>query len=51
MDELPEAIELDGAQTNGQPNGWLLGVQWHPEADESSTVVEALVQAAANGKA
>jgi len=40
MDELPEAIELPDKQ-------FVLGVQWHPEADESSTVVGALVQAAA----
>jgi len=39
-DGLPEAIELPGKQ-------FVLGVQWHPEADESSTVVGALVQAAA----
>lgn len=46
IDELPEAIELDweglGARTS-----WVLGVQWHPEVDEASTVVKALVQAAA----
>jgi putative glutamine amidotransferase len=42
VDELPEAIEL------ASPGDlWVLGVQWHPEADESSTVVKALVQAAA----
>jgi putative glutamine amidotransferase len=40
MDDLPEAIELPDKQ-------FVLGVQWHPEADESSTVVGALVQAAA----
>ncbi|HEV3071499.1 MAG TPA: gamma-glutamyl-gamma-aminobutyrate hydrolase family protein [Solirubrobacteraceae bacterium] len=45
MDELPEALELDGSP-NGQPSGWLLGVQWHPEADPSSNVVKALVDAA-----
>jgi gamma-glutamyl-gamma-aminobutyrate hydrolase PuuD len=27
----------------------VLGVQWHPEADEGSPVVGALVQAAASG--
>jgi putative glutamine amidotransferase len=40
MDDLPEAIERPDKQ-------FVLGVQWHPEADESSTVVGALVQAAA----
>jgi putative glutamine amidotransferase len=48
MDELPEAVELAGS-ANGRPNGWLLGVQWHPEADPSSKVVKALVDAAATG--
>jgi putative glutamine amidotransferase len=38
-DDLPEAIELAGAR-------FVLGVQWHPEADEGSTVVGALVAAA-----
>ncbi len=40
LDELPEAIELaDGA--------FVLGVQWHPEADVASSVVGALLDAAA----
>ncbi|HYF26220.1 MAG TPA: gamma-glutamyl-gamma-aminobutyrate hydrolase family protein [Baekduia sp.] len=39
-DDLPEAVELEGAQ-------WVLGVQWHPEADETSRLVAALVDAAA----
>jgi putative glutamine amidotransferase len=39
MDGLPEAIELTGAR-------FVLGVQWHPEADESSSVIGALVAAA-----
>jgi putative glutamine amidotransferase len=39
MDGLPEAIELPGRQ-------FVLGVQWHPEADSSSPVVGALVEAA-----
>src|SRR6266566_5170560 len=38
MDGLPEAIELAGAR-------FVLGVQWHPEADETSSVVGALVAA------
>jgi putative glutamine amidotransferase len=43
LDELPEAIELvDGVR----PSRFLLGVQWHPEADASSPVVGALVEAA-----
>jgi putative glutamine amidotransferase len=40
FDELPEAIELPGS-------AFVLGVQWHPEADRASTVVKALVDAAA----
>ncbi len=40
LDELPEAIELaDGV--------FVLGVQWHPEADLASSVVGALIDAAA----
>jgi putative glutamine amidotransferase len=39
IDGLPEAIELTGAR-------FVLGVQWHPEADETSSVVGALVAAA-----
>jgi putative glutamine amidotransferase len=39
LDELPEAIEMPGKQ-------FVLGVQWHPEADENSRVLEALVEAA-----
>jgi putative glutamine amidotransferase len=39
LDELPEAIELPG-------EGFALGVQWHPEADERSDVIAALVAAA-----
>jgi putative glutamine amidotransferase len=35
-DGLPEAIEADGA-------GFALGVQWHPEADEASVLIAALV--------
>lgn len=36
MDGLPEAIELPDRR-------FVLGVQWHPEADEQSQVVRALV--------
>jgi len=39
MDGLPEAIELPEAR-------FMLGVQWHPEADAASAVVGALVAAA-----
>jgi putative glutamine amidotransferase len=45
LDELPEAIELPG-------NRFALGVQWHPEADEASPLIAALVAeatAARNG--
>lgn len=36
MDDLPEAIEMPDRR-------FVLGVQWHPEADETSRVVGALV--------
>ena len=39
IDELPEAIELPG-------NRFALGVQWHPEADEASRLIAALVEEA-----
>ena len=41
-DELPEAIELPGRR-------FVLGVQWHPEADPTSPIVGAFVAAAAAG--
>jgi putative glutamine amidotransferase len=41
MDDLPEAIELPG-------RSFVLGVQWHPEADAMSPVVDALVRAASS---
>jgi putative glutamine amidotransferase len=37
MDDLPEALELPGT-------GFALGVQWHPEADETSRLISALVE-------
>jgi putative glutamine amidotransferase len=40
MDELPEAVEVPG-------NVFALGVQWHPEADETSRLIGALVEHAA----
>jgi len=42
LDELPEAIELPDKR-------FVLGVQWHPEADEGSPVVGALVAATVSG--
>lgn len=39
LDDLPEAIEAPDKQ-------FVLGVQWHPEADERSQVVSAVVEAA-----
>jgi putative glutamine amidotransferase len=39
IDELPEALEVEG-------NRFALGVQWHPEADERSRLIAALVDEA-----
>jgi putative glutamine amidotransferase len=39
LDDLPEAVEAPGHR-------FVLGVQWHPEADERSRVVAALVEEA-----
>ncbi|HEV7494716.1 gamma-glutamyl-gamma-aminobutyrate hydrolase family protein [Baekduia sp.] len=39
LDELPEAVELSGSR-------FVLGVQWHPEVDETSKLVAALVDEA-----
>jgi putative glutamine amidotransferase len=39
LDDLPEAIEAPECR-------FVLGVQWHPEADERSQVIAALVRAA-----
>jgi putative glutamine amidotransferase len=39
LDDLPEAIERPD-------RGFVLGVQWHPEADARSRVIASLVQAA-----
>ena len=39
LDELPEAIEVPTCR-------FVLGVQWHPEADEKSRVIGALVEEA-----
>ncbi len=40
MDDLPEAIESPSHR-------FALGVQWHPEADERSRLIAALVEEAA----
>jgi putative glutamine amidotransferase len=45
LDELAEAIEWDGGPSGRR---FVLGVQWHPEADVASSVVAALVEAAAS---
>lgn len=42
LDELVEAVEAPGCR-------WALGVQWHPEADERSRLVAALVEEARGG--
>jgi putative glutamine amidotransferase len=42
-DGLPEAVESEGP-------GWVLGVQWHPEADPRSPVIAALVGAARDAR-
>jgi putative glutamine amidotransferase len=39
LDELPEAIELPD-------RGFVLGVQWHPEVDETSRLIGSLVEEA-----
>ena len=39
IDDLPEAIEVPG-------NRFALGVQWHPEVDETSPLIAALVDEA-----
>ncbi len=44
LDELPEAIEAPAAR-------FALGVQWHPEADERSGVLAALVRGATERRA
>ena len=44
IDELPEAIE-------DTERRFALGVQWHPEADEASRLIAALVVEAAAHRA
>ena len=41
VDDLPEALERTGS-------GFALGVQWHPEADETSRLIGALVEHSAH---
>jgi len=43
LDDLPEAVELPDRR-------FVLGVQWHPEADPASNVVAAFVQAAGESR-
>ena len=40
LDDLPEAVEIPDRR-------FALGVQWHPEADERSRLISALVEEAA----
>jgi putative glutamine amidotransferase len=42
IDDLPEAIERPGRR-------YALGVQWHPEVDETSRLIASLVEEARNG--
>ncbi|TMK40924.1 MAG: gamma-glutamyl-gamma-aminobutyrate hydrolase family protein [Actinobacteria bacterium] len=44
LDDLPEALEAPDRQ-------FVLGVQWHPEADEKSRLIDALVREAAAARA
>ncbi len=47
FDELPEAIEWEGGPSDPR---FVLGVQWHPEADLASSVIGALVDATATAR-
>jgi putative glutamine amidotransferase len=47
FDGLPEAIEWGGGPSDSR---FVLGVQWHPEADPASPVVGALVEAAVGAR-
>lgn len=48
LDDLPEAIEMDGSEpSRPSDRRFVLGVQWHPEADTASRVIGAFVAAAA----
>jgi putative glutamine amidotransferase len=47
LDGLPEAIELEHDSSPADPTRhFVLGVQWHPEADATSPILGALVAAA-----
>ncbi|MGD9573004.1 MAG: gamma-glutamyl-gamma-aminobutyrate hydrolase family protein [Thermoleophilia bacterium] len=57
IDAVGEGLRVSGRSADGVPeavegtgDGWLLGVQWHPEADPGSPVIAALVGAARNGR-
>jgi len=47
FDELPEAIEWAGGPFDRR---FVLGVQWHPEADFTSSVIGALIDAASGAR-
>jgi len=52
VDALAEGLRATGFSEDGiiealeRPEGYLLGVQWHPEADPDSPVIKSLVEAA-----
>jgi len=52
VDTLADELIASGFSDDGvieaveRPDGYVLGVQWHPEADPASTVITSLVQAA-----
>jgi putative glutamine amidotransferase len=50
LDDLAEAIEWDRGPTAELPSRrFVLGVQWHPEADAASPIIGAFVAAAGGG--
>jgi putative glutamine amidotransferase len=52
LDNLPEAIEMDGGPpSRPSDHRFVLGVQWHPEADLASSVIDSLVEAAGSERA
>jgi putative glutamine amidotransferase len=52
LDNLPEAIEMDGSPPSRcSDRRFVLGVQWHPEADLASSVINSLVEAAGSERA